>query len=172
VGATRPAGTAHHGAERSDAFSPTIDQPRKSDKKTLTRAERQGPPTQHLTVAFWQSFYTTISGHQEAEFNERGLLPFRVWQSLRTRCVDRGGKGRRGLAIDCAAGNRRRTTLGDACQPLHGSMYSDGYADQENRPLITSTATEARRTTEKSHVGAGVHFGLREQHGRSTAHAD
>ena len=46
--------------------------------------------------------------------------------------------------------------VGDACQPLHGSEYSDGYADQ---PV---TITHHHRDTgdpdtEDSHVEAGVH---------------
>jgi hypothetical protein len=55
----------------------------------------------------------------------------------------------------CAAGLLAHY-VGDASQPLHGSQYADGYADQ---PM---TVIHHRRETgeeyeEETHVGAGVH---------------
>ena len=54
----------------------------------------------------------------------------------------------------CAAGLLAHY-VGDACQPLHGSMLADGYKD---RPT-TQTVNHRDGTTEEveSHLGAGVH---------------
>lgn len=103
-----------------------------------------------LTPEAWQSFYDA-AGHTDS--HARGLLPFRVWQFFEAM----EEAARRGAADEylCAAGILAHY-VGDACQPLHGSIYSDGYADQ---PV---TITHHRRETgeeytEESHVGAGVH---------------
>jgi hypothetical protein len=55
----------------------------------------------------------------------------------------------------CAAGLVSHY-VGDACQPLHGSMYADGYAD---RPLtiVHHKRDSGEEYEEESHVGAGVH---------------
>jgi hypothetical protein len=146
-GRDRPAGKRTTGPEHPTHFA-DIDQPRKSDKKTLRELSVK-TPTQHLTVAFWQSFYTDL-GH--TEFNERGLLPFRVWQFF-DEMVDAAEKGDVARFV-CAAGIVAHY-VGDACQPLHGSMYADGYADQE---IVTHHEhRDGTPYTEKSHVGAGVH---------------
>lgn len=45
--------------------------------------------------------------------------------------------------------------VGDACQPLHGSMLADGYKD---RPMTVShTHRDGTPYEEQSHEGAGVH---------------
>jgi len=55
----------------------------------------------------------------------------------------------------CAAGILAHY-VGDACQPLHGSMYADGYADQETE-VTHHHRDSGEEYTETSHVGAGVH---------------
>jgi hypothetical protein len=55
----------------------------------------------------------------------------------------------------CAAGLVSHY-VGDACQPLHGSVLADGYADIETEVVHTRQET-GEEYTEKSHLGAGVH---------------
>ncbi|MDQ6623312.1 MAG: S1/P1 Nuclease [Verrucomicrobiota bacterium] len=76
---------------------------------------------QNLTVSFWQDFYTQL-GHKTQ--TSRGLLPFRVWQFFNemTQFARAGAADK----FFCAAGLLAHY-VGDACQPLHGSIYSDGY---------------------------------------------
>jgi hypothetical protein len=126
-----------------------IDEPRESDGKTLRQLSLEDPAS-NLTVAFWQQFYTDL-GHTESR--ERGLLPFRVWQFF----SEMVGFANAGDAVSflCAAGCLAHY-VGDACQPLHGSMYADGFSDQP-----TTVQVKKRKTGEivdqPSHVGAGVH---------------
>ena len=116
--------------------------------KTLLQMCLEDPA--NISVAFWQQFYDQM-GHTEQ--SKRGLLPFRVWQfydAMRTFAA--AGEPDKFL---CAAGLLSHY-VGDACQPLHGSIFADGFADQ---PL---TITHHHRDTgeefdEETHVGAGVH---------------
>jgi hypothetical protein len=100
-----------------------IDVPRNSDGKTLLQLCLEDPA--NISVAVWQQFYTAQGSNEQ---RERGLLPFRVWQFYDAlvelaRAGDTAG-------FVAAAGLLAHYT-GDACQPLHGSMYADGYADQK-----------------------------------------
>jgi hypothetical protein len=77
-----------------------------------------------VSVTAWQEFYDGIG---EKDARERGLLPLRVWQffdaivaALQADDIAR--------AV-CAMGVVSHY-VGDACQPLHGSMLSDGYKDR------------------------------------------
>jgi hypothetical protein len=77
--------------------------------------------SKYLTVEEWTRFYDSLTPPIE-EFR-RGILPFRVWQYfaemvefVRRNQIDR---------FVAAAGTLAHY-VGDACQPLHGSMYSDG----------------------------------------------
>src|SRR5262249_19734442 len=45
--------------------------------------------------------------------------------------------------------------VGDACQPLHGSQFSDGFEDQPTKVAVHHR--DGTTTMEASHVGAGVH---------------
>jgi hypothetical protein len=104
----------------------------------------------NLTVGFWQQFY---DGLGMTESRDRGLLPFRVWQFY--TAMQAFAAAGDATSFLCAAGLLAHY-VGDACQPLHGSQYADGYSDQ---PLTTThhkRVTGEEYTTE-SHVGAGVH---------------
>lgn len=104
----------------------------------------------NLTVGFWKNFYD-----QEGKTRprDRGLLPFRVWQFH----TSMKNAARMGNAVDfLAAAGILAHYVGDACQPLHGSQYADGYADQATTETHTRRATGEEYTT-PSHVGAGVH---------------
>lgn len=77
----------------------------------------------NLSVEVWQRFYDR-AGHTEQ--HARGLLPFRVWQFFDAmREFAEAGSADKFL---CAAGLLSHY-VGDACQPLHGSIYADGYKD-------------------------------------------
>jgi hypothetical protein len=98
-----------------------IDEPR-ADGKTLRELSLEDPAA-NVTVPFWQAFYT---GLDHTESADRGLLPFRVWQffdamvdALQAKDVTRY-VGAAGLMAHY---------VGDACQPLHGSVLANGFPD-------------------------------------------
>ena len=77
-----------------------------------------------VAVAAWQAFYDGIN---ETDPRSRGLLPFRVWQFFDAVVAAlRAGDIARAV---CGMGIVSHY-IGDACQPLHGSMLSDGYRDR------------------------------------------
>ena len=129
-----------------------IDEPNpKQGNQTLLEACIDAP--NKVTVEFWQQFYTDC-GHKTSD--KRGLLPFRVWQffdamvdALAAKDLDR---------FVCAAGLVSHY-VGDACQPLHASMFSNGYTDQPKTEQVThKTGPKAGTVEDKSsHVGDGVH---------------
>jgi hypothetical protein len=98
-----------------------IDEQRAADHKTLRQLSLADPA--NLSVAFWQQFYTA-AGHTDP--TKRGLLPFRVWQFF-DAMVDFASKKKPEKFL-CAAGIVSHY-VGDACQPLHGSVLADGHPD-------------------------------------------
>src|SRR5262249_36868543 len=102
-----------------------IDVPRASDHKTLRALSLA--KAANLSVAFWKSFYTATNATKSSD---RGLLPFRVWQFF-DAMVDALKAGDAGAFL-CAAGLLSHY-VGDACQPLHGSQYADGYEKQKTK---------------------------------------
>ncbi len=125
-----------------------VDEPRDGDGKTLRQLCLEDDA--NIDPQVWRDFYSA-QGHEDSR--SRGLLPFRVWQHFEAMVEAlRAGDVTRFVA---AAGTVSHY-LGDACQPLHGSMYSDGFKD---RP---TTIEHHRRGTGEayetaSNVGAGVH---------------
>jgi len=77
----------------------------------------------NISVEFWQQFYDQM-GHKEQ--HERGLLPFRVWQFF--DAMKEAAETGKADEFLCAAGLVSHY-VGDACQPLHGSVLADGNAD-------------------------------------------
>jgi hypothetical protein len=80
-----------------------------------------------LTVAEWQAYYATLAenadgGSQRSRFNE-GLLPFRVWQFFDQMVQFAHAQDTERFV---AAAGIVAHYVGDACQPLHGSQYSNG----------------------------------------------
>jgi hypothetical protein len=97
-----------------------MDEP---DANGVTLRERCLANTDNVDVAVWQGHFDGL-GHNAQK--DRGLLPFRVWQffdemvaALEAKDVTR---------YVCAAGLLAHY-VGDACQPLHGSMFADGLPD-------------------------------------------
>jgi hypothetical protein len=125
-----------------------IDEPRPSDGKTLR--DLCIADETNVNVGFWQTFYDDCD---KKESRSRGLLPFRVWQFFDAM----SDFARQGDAASflCAAGLVSHY-VGDACQPLHGSMYSDGYDDRPTKIVHHNRGT-GKAYEEPSHVGAGVH---------------
>jgi len=109
-----------------------IDEPKThGDPSTTLRAVSLADPKNHLTVAFWRQFYTDL-GHTTS--SKRGLLPFRVWQFF-DAMVSAADK-RDPVSFLCAAGLLAHY-VGDACQPLHGSMLADGFTDGDGKGVHT-----------------------------------
>jgi len=77
-----------------------------------------------VSAAAWQAFYDGIN---ETDARSRGLLPLRVWQFF-DAIVAALQAGDIARAV-CGMGVVSHS-IGDACQPLHGSMLSDGYRDR------------------------------------------
>jgi hypothetical protein len=127
-----------------------VDEPRPGDGKTLRQLSLENPQA-NLTVDSWRTFFDE-TGHTEQR--ERGLLPFRVWQFYDAMVDALASTPPKVDEFLCAAGLLCHY-VGDACQPLHGSMFSDGFSDQ------TFTVERHHRDgtpfEETSHVGAGVH---------------
>lgn len=96
-----------------------IDQP--LDGTTLR--ERCVADPANVSVPVWQDYYTRL-GHTVPD--ERGLLPFRVWQFFDAMVAAIMDKD---LARYVAAAGLLAHYVGDACQPLHGSYLSDGFPD-------------------------------------------
>ncbi len=123
-----------------------IDQPG-ADGQTLLQASLMDPS--HVAVPFWQAFYDAAG---MTASHSRGLLPFRCWQffDAMVGAVRAGDTAR----FVCAAGILSHY-VGDACQPLHGSIFSDG------KPGGGSTRTVHHRDGTTTDVtvkdGQGVH---------------
>ena len=125
-----------------------IDEKRPGDKKTLRDLCIKDP--RNVNVKFWQDFYDAC-GHHDSR--ERGLLPFRVWQFF--DAMKEFAENGDAVGFLCAAGLVSHY-VGDACQPLHGSIYSDGYSDQPTT-IVHHKRDTGEEYEEESHVGAGVH---------------
>lgn len=107
-----------------------IDEKRPSDGKTLRKLSLANPAT-NLTVPFWQAFYDEC-GHPSSKPTKRGLLPFRVWQFY-DAMVDAATQ-KNTTDYVCAAGLLAHY-VGDACQPLHGSILADGFPDGRGKGI-------------------------------------
>jgi len=93
--------------------------------KTLDQLCGKNPP--RLDIEAWIDFYRNAPKPAASTGNAKtvnmGSLPFRVWQVFDAMVAARtAGKK---TAFLCAAGILSHY-VGDACQPLHGSMHSDG----------------------------------------------
>jgi hypothetical protein len=104
-----------------------IDEPRESDGKTLRQLSLQNHA--NVNVDVWRGFYTSL-GHTSSK--SRGLLPFRVWQFF-DAMVNALGRGDLRDYV-CAAGLLAHY-VGDACQPLHGSVLADGHKDGRGKGI-------------------------------------
>jgi hypothetical protein len=120
AGAGRTTGPEHpnHYADIDIPFGP--------QGETL-RAQCLADDAKFLTVAAWQAYYAKLaqddtSGAPRDKFRE-GLLPFRVWQIVDQMIAFARQKD---TVRFLAAAGLLAHYVGDACQPLHGSMFADG----------------------------------------------
>lgn len=110
-----------------------------------------------LSVEHWQKFYSesaqraedagdAATAKQYREPLKQGLLPFRVWQifSAMTGFVQQGD-----LTGFLAAAGILAHYVGDASQPLHGSIFADG---DPSRPV-----DRLNEKGDPAHYGEGVH---------------
>jgi hypothetical protein len=131
--------------ERPNHFA-DMDQPGPDGRTLLDICTNRN---QALDPEIWLSYYASIGANDPIH---QGLLPFRVWQiydgmvdALERRSVTK---------FVCAAGVLAHY-VGDACQPLHISVYADGD------PSKTETRTIQHRNGKVEHqqvkAGQGVH---------------
>ncbi|MEO8099330.1 MAG: S1/P1 Nuclease [Acidobacteriota bacterium] len=146
---TQWAGPAHSAGPEHPTHYADVDLTRPVDGKSLLQLSLANPAA-NISVAFWKTFYDD-AGHNASR--DRGLLPFRVWQFFDAM----KGFAAAGKPADylCAAGVLAHY-VGDACQPLHGSKYADGYSDQP-MDIVHHKRETGEEYIEHSHVGAGVH---------------
>lgn len=131
-----------------------IDFPYKN-KKSLRELCLSAPSTYFTPQAFieyyeWLSAHHPELGGSKSEPFKQGLLPFRVWQFF--------DKMKATAASDIvefvAAAGLVAHYIGDACQPLHGSVYADG--DPTRTKVITHPKSGEEETLS---YAAGIHSG-------------
>jgi hypothetical protein len=144
---TRWAGQGRSTGPEHPTHYADIDE-RGPNKKTLRQLCLESAT--NVSVKVWRNFYTD-TGHKVER--DRGLLPFRVWQFFDE--LKKFALKKQAEQFLCAAGILSHY-VGDACQPLHGSIYSDGYSDKKTTTTHHRRDTREEYTTE-SHLGAGVH---------------
>jgi len=150
VAGGRDTNSAPHGStgpEHPTHFA-DIDEPSAGGGKTLR--EMCVEDDANISVEVWQKYYTDL-GHTDS--TSRGLLPFRVWQHFNVMVK---AAEEQDVARFVAAAGTLAHYVGDACQPLHGSMNADGFKDQTVTITHHKRDTGEEYTTE-SKVGAGVH---------------
>jgi hypothetical protein len=91
------------------------------------------PTAASLDPATWIAFYNSIGWTAPSK---RGLLPFRVWQIYKNMVDFVQAKD---VTSFVAAAGILGHYIGDASQPLHGSMFDDG--DPFRKPDGTPSAT-------------------------------
>jgi hypothetical protein len=110
-----------------------IDEPRTSDGKTLRDICLEDPA--NVDVNVWRAFYDNL-GHTSSK--SRGLLPFRVWQFF-DAMVD--ALKNNDLTSFVCAGGLMAHYVGDACQPLHGSVLADGRKNGKGKGVHSAYET-------------------------------
>lgn len=108
----------------------------------------------NIAVDVWIRYYDAVDAqHPSEEPDNRGLLPFRVWQIFDAMVyfVQRGE-----VEKFVSAAGILSHYVGDACQPLHISYLFNGDPDRATKGLVRN-----RKTNEKEEgmisYGAGVH---------------
>jgi hypothetical protein len=108
-----------------------------------------------MDVDKWLDYFTRL---EHTKGGDQGLLPFRVWQIYKEMVTFLDQKD---IPSFLTAAGILSHYVGDACQPLHSSMYSDGYSDPEHTTTTTNTHVRGRHAGEdfqkKSWPGQGVH---------------
>jgi hypothetical protein len=111
--------------------------------KTLLKLCLDDP--KNVDVEIWRQYYAA-NGHNDPR--DQGLLPFRVWQFFDEMVKFAGKKAR--LDRFLAAAGLVAHYVGDACQPLHGSVFSDGFPGPPKRGGGVHSAYETDMIDRKS----------------------
>ena len=117
-------------------------------------------PDNNITPAAWQSYYREMADRAEAAGNnheaaqyrsplKQGILPFRIWQFFDAMVGFVKAGDVEGYLT--AAGTLAHY-VGDAAQPLHGSIFADGDASRKATRFHPNTGE-----TEEVDFGDGIH---------------
>lgn len=113
-------GQSQRGNENPNHFA-DMDQPSPEfGGKTLLEL---GEDPAYLDPEKWHAFYTSVN----VDLKHNGTLPFRVWQLFDEMVA---AIKKKDLAHYVAAAGVLAHYVGDACQPLHVSMYHHGHPDK------------------------------------------
>lgn len=117
---------------------------------TLTEACINKP---HLiNAADWNRYFDAFD--EKVNVLHRGILPMRVWQFFEHLKKYAANDPERFIA---AAGTLAHY-IGDACQPLHGSVMADGIKDEEpDIPRLSSSRKDKQKNKLPAYRGEGVH---------------
>jgi hypothetical protein len=116
---------------------------------TLVEACLKNPAL--LNATDWNRYFDSFP--EKVDVLHRGLLPFRVWQYFDRLKVYAKDDPERFIA---AAGTLAHY-VGDASQPLHGSIFSDGVKDEEPDIPRESTRKDKHGNKLPAYRGEGVH---------------
>jgi hypothetical protein len=142
---------ANHFADMDRKLDPPL-----SEGATLLEICKNNP--QNVSIEIWQKYYDAVEQQFPSEEENRGLLPFRVWQIYDTMVsAVRDGKVEEFV---CAAGILAHY-VGDACQPLHISYLFNGDPDQTVRGTIRNRET-GKKSIGQVPIGQGVHSSYEE----------
>jgi hypothetical protein len=123
------------------------------DNKSLRELCLAAPNIYFNPPAFLKYYDWLAETHPELAGNKndvlkQGLLPFRIWQFFNAiEATDASD-----IASFVAAAGLVAHYWGDACQPLHGSVYADG--DPSRKKTITHPQSQKQETIS---YAAGVH---------------
>ncbi len=132
-----------HATHHCDADRPFLNH------ATLTEACIADPGL--ITAERWNEYFDTFP--KKVDLVHRGVLPFRVWQFFERMKDYARSHPERFLA---AAGILAHY-VGDACQPLHGSIMADGIETEEPDAPRPSAHKNRDGTRPPAHRGEGVH---------------
>ena len=118
-----------------------------------------------LTAANWNRYFDSFP--EKVDVLHRGILPFRVWQYFeRLKDYAAADPGR----FIAAAGTLAHY-VGDASQPLHGSIFSDGIPEEEpDVPRDSPSRKDPKGNRLPAFRGEGVHSAYETQMINTAAH--
>jgi hypothetical protein len=111
-----------------------MDQPGQGEFEDKTLLDLFADDPENLAVDVWNRFYDAIGA------TKRGALPFRVWQMYRDMVARLAAGDTTGFLC---VGGLMSHYVGDACQPLHVSMFHHGRpGHSEESPVHAKYETE------------------------------
>lgn len=106
-----------------------------------------------ITAANWNAYFDAFP--DPPNDIHRGILPFRAWQFFdRMRDYVAAGEAAEFLT---AAGILAHY-VGDASQPLHGSIHADGFEDEQpDAPRLSPSRKNPDKSNKPAYRGEGIH---------------